>query len=134
MKLKSLQLTSLIYAILGLAAGIFYREFTKINDFDGQTLLKGLHTHILVLGFLFFLIVMILGKLFGVHQARSFKGWYWVYNLGFLLTVATMAARGFGQVKGLELIGLNHAAGLGHTILGAGFIWLLILLGKRIKE
>ncbi|OPA81213.1 hypothetical protein BVG16_02490 [Paenibacillus selenitireducens] len=134
MKLKSLQWTSMIYAILGLVAGVFYREYTKWNDFDGQTLLKGLHTHILVLGFMFFLLVLILGKLFEVHKAKSFKGWFWVYNIGFLLTLATMVARGIGQVKGLELPGLSHAAGMGHTILGAGLIWLLILLGKRIKE
>ncbi|MFU1792279.1 DUF2871 domain-containing protein [Paenibacillus azoreducens] len=132
--MKLMQWTSMIYAILGLAAGVFYREFTKMNDFDGQTLLRGVHTHILVLGFIFFLIVLILGKLFDVHKAKSFKAWYWVYNIGLLLTISTMIARGIGQIKGLELVGLNHAAGLGHTIVGVGMIWLLILLGKRIKE
>lgn len=134
MKLKTLQWTSMIYAILGLVAGVFYREYTKMNDFDGLSQLKGLHTHILVLGFIFFLIVLILGKQFEIHKAKSFKGWFWVYNFGLLLTISTMVARGIGQVQGLELKGLSHAAGMGHTILGVGLIWLLILLGKRIKE
>ncbi|MCG7410503.1 DUF2871 domain-containing protein [Paenibacillus sp. ACRRX] len=134
MKLKQLYYTSLLYVILGLISGVFYREYTKWSEFDGQTLLKGVHTHILVLGFLFFLIVLILGKLFAVHEARSFKAWYYVYNLGLLFTISTMVARGIGQVNDLTLNGLSHAAGLGHTILGAGLIWLLILLGKRIKQ
>lgn len=133
MIMKKLYYTSFFYAILGLIAGIFYREITKHHDFTGNTVLVGLHTHILVLGFIFFIIVLILGKLFHVHEAQSFGAWYIVYNLGLLTTIAAMAVRGMLQVHGDDIRFLPHIAGLGHAILGAGFIWLLILLGKRIQ-
>ena len=131
--MKKLYYTSFFYAILGLMAGIFYREITKHNDFTGNTVLVGVHTHILVLGFMFFIIALILGKLFHVHEAKSFGAWYIVYNLGLLTTIAAMAVRGMLQVNGDDISFLPHIAGLGHAILGAGIIWLLILLGKRIQ-
>ncbi|GIP53525.1 MULTISPECIES: DUF2871 domain-containing protein [Paenibacillus] len=131
--MKKLYYASFFYAILGLLAGISYREITKHSDFTGDTILVALHTHILVLGFLFFLITLILGKLFQVHEAKSFNAWYIVYNLGLLITIGAMATRGMLQINGTDISFLPHIAGLGHTILGAGFVWLLILLGKRVK-
>ncbi|WP_438431504.1 DUF2871 domain-containing protein [Gorillibacterium sp. sgz500922] len=131
--MKKLYYTSFFYAILGLLAGIAYREITKHSDFSGPTVLVALHTHILVLGFFFFIITLILGKLFNVHEAKSFGAWYIVYNVGLLITIGAMATRGMLQINGGDISFLPHIAGLGHTILGAGIIWLLILLGKRIK-
>ena len=40
-----------------LAAGVFYREFTKFNGFTGKTTLGVIHTHLFVLGVLLFLIL-----------------------------------------------------------------------------
>lgn len=131
--MKKLYYASFFYAILGLLAGISYREITKHSDFTGDTILVALHTHILVLGFLFFLIALILGKLFQVHEAKSFNAWYLAYNLGLLITIGAMATRGMLQMNGTDISFLPHIAGLGHTILGAGFVWLMILLGKRVK-
>lgn len=37
--------TSMIYMILGLAFGLFDREFARIYDFTGYTQLGVLHTH-----------------------------------------------------------------------------------------
>ena len=48
---------SSFYLLFGLVMGIFSREFTKLNNFSGYTVLKSVHTHTLVLGFLFFIIV-----------------------------------------------------------------------------
>ncbi len=41
---------SFFYSMLGMFLGVFYREFTKLNDYTGETVLNGLHTHVLVLG------------------------------------------------------------------------------------
>ena len=131
--MKKLYYTSFFYAVLGLVAGIFYREVTKHSEFTGSTVLVALHTHILVLGFMFFIIVLTLSKLFHVHEAKSFGAWYIVYNIGLLMTIGTMATRGMLQINGEDISFLPHIAGLGHAILGAGIIWLLILLRKRIK-
>lgn len=131
--MKKLYYTSFFYAVLGLLAGIAYREITKANDFSGDTILVALHTHILVLGFLFFIVTLILAKLFQVHEAKSFGAWYIVYNIGLLISIGTMATRGILQINGEDISFLPHIAGLGHAILGVGIIWLLVLLGKRIK-
>ncbi|WP_438351082.1 DUF2871 domain-containing protein [Paenibacillus sp. FA6] len=131
--MKKLYYTSFFYVVLGLLAGIAYREITKHNDFTGETVFVALHTHILVLGFFFFIITLILAKLFHVHEAKSFGAWYIVYNIGLLMTIGAMATRGILQINGEDISFLPHIAGLGHTILGAGIIWLLIILGKRIK-
>lgn len=52
--MKRLMLASIIYAVLALVGGVFYREFTKLNGF---TILSVVHTHYLILGMVFFLIV-----------------------------------------------------------------------------
>ncbi|WGU92033.1 DUF2871 domain-containing protein [Paenibacillus dendritiformis] len=132
--MKKLYVTSFIYAVLGLLAGVFFREFTKLNGFTDYTMLKPLHTHLLVLGFLFFLVLLILARLFRVHEVRSFTAWYYVYNAGMLMTIGTMTTRGILQVLGRDMNGLNHMAGLGHAIVGAAIIWLMVLLGKTLKE
>ena len=36
-----------IYFILAIAAGVFYREFTKFNGYEGNTALSAVHTHFL---------------------------------------------------------------------------------------
>ena len=53
---------SLIYAIAGMAAGVFYREFTKIMGFTGDTVLSSVHPHLLVLGMVMFLIVALFAQ------------------------------------------------------------------------
>lgn len=58
--MKKLFNLSFSYLILGLALGIFFREFTKFNTFTGITTLSAAHTHTLVLGFIFFLILIVL--------------------------------------------------------------------------
>ena len=55
---------STFYLILGLFMGISYREITKHNNFTGETVLSSVHTHTLTLGFLFFLIVLLLDYTF----------------------------------------------------------------------
>ena len=35
----------LLYAILAMIGGVFYREFTKFNGFTAQTTLSVVHTH-----------------------------------------------------------------------------------------
>jgi hypothetical protein len=46
--------------ILGVLSGLAYREFTKVKHFTGDTQLSVLHTHLLALRMLFFLIVLVL--------------------------------------------------------------------------
>ena len=36
---------ALVYSILAMAGGVFYREFTKFCGFAGKTTLSVVHTH-----------------------------------------------------------------------------------------
>jgi hypothetical protein len=58
--LHHLLVSAFVYAGLGVASGLFYREFTKLNGFpEGEFTQLGLaHTHLLALGFFPFLILL----------------------------------------------------------------------------
>ncbi len=45
---------ALVYAVIAMVFGVFYREFTKFNHFTGQTNLSVMHTHYFMLGMFFF--------------------------------------------------------------------------------
>lgn len=129
---KYLNLSS-FYLAVGLLMGVFYREFTKMSGFEGQTVLAGVHTHTLVLGFLFFLVVLLLEKSFKISEVKHFGKWLISYNVGLIYMLATLIARGILEVNGTDFAGLSHIAGLGHAILGASLVWFLIILNKAIK-
>ena len=44
---------SLLYALLAMVGGVFYREFTKFNGFTARTSLGVVHTHYFLLGMVF---------------------------------------------------------------------------------
>lgn len=126
-----------VYTVLGLAAGVFYREFTKLNGFEeGMAGQLGLaHTHILTLGMIVLLIVLVLEKTFAVSTSRLFRWFFWIYNAGVVLTSSMLIWHGMLQVQGLESSKMIAGiAGLGHMLVGAGFVLLLISLFSRIRS
>ncbi|MFC7941877.1 DUF2871 domain-containing protein [Microbacterium oxydans] len=123
------------YMLVGVASGLFYREFTKINDFpEGEPTQLGLvHTHLLVLGFVVLLIVLLLEKAFTLSESRLFGWFFWLYNAGLVLTTAMMIWHGSLTVLGQESSGMIAGiAGLGHILLSAGMILLFLALRKRL--
>lgn len=52
--------TALVYAVLAMAGGVFYREFTKFVGFTGETTLSVVHTHYFMLGMALFLLLLLL--------------------------------------------------------------------------
>lgn len=125
--------TAHIYMIIGVLSGLYYRELTKHNDFTGDTQLGVVHTHLLALGMLFFLIVLALEKLFTLTASKLFGWFFWIYNTGLALTVTMMTIRGSQTVLGVETpAALSHFAGGGHILLTVGLVLLFITLGKRI--
>ena len=124
---------SIFYLVLGLVFGVFFREFTKFNNFTDRTTLSALHGHALILGFIFFLIVLILDKLFEISKAKAYKGWLIAYNVSLVFMLITLLVRGILQVNGSDFAGLSHIAGLAHTMLGLSFIWFATILYKKVK-
>ena len=123
-----------IYLVLGLAMGVFYREFTKVNGFEGKTVLSVVHTHALTLGFMFFILVLLLVKNFKISESKGFKGWCILYNVSLIYLLITLTARGILQVLGNDFGGLSHIAGLGHVLLSIALIWFVVIVNKSIKE
>ena len=130
---------SLIYAIAALAGGVFYREFTKLNGFEGVTALGKVHTHLFMLGMVVFLIAALFCKQFkSLPEKKLFKAFLCVYNIGVPATTIMMAVRGVTEVLGTELSkGANGAisgiAGLCHIATGTGIILMLIALKSAAK-
>jgi hypothetical protein len=131
--MRTLLNAALIYMLLGLVSGMYYRELAKAHDFTGDTQLSTVHTHLLALGMLFFLIVLALDKLFALSSHRLFGWFFWIYNAGLVVTVATMTLHGtltvLGRPSSKAIAGIS---GLGHILLTAGLILLFVTLSKRI--
>lgn len=123
---------SIFYLAVGLLLGVFYREFSKFNNYSGQTVLKSAHTHALVLGFLFFILILILEKNFELSKIKNFKIWTIMYNVSFLCVLGTMVWRGCLDILGTDFSGLPHISGLTHFLLGASLIWFVVILRKAL--
>lgn len=129
---------SLSYGVMGLVCGVYFREFTKIMGFTGITTLSKAHPHFLILGTMLFLIVALFSDRLDLEKDKTFALFMRIYNIGLPLTVLMMLIRGTLQVLGTPLSkGLNASisgiAGIGHILLGVGFILLIVSL-KKAKE
>ena len=120
---------------MGLVCGVHFREFTKIMGFTGITTLSKAHPHFLILGTMLFLIVALFSDRLDLEKDKTFALFMRIYNIGLPLTVLMMLIRGTLQVLGTPLSkGLNASisgiAGIGHILLGVGFILLIVSLKK----
>ncbi|MEU6557948.1 DUF2871 domain-containing protein [Streptomyces sp. NPDC046915] len=105
------------------------------EDFTGDTQLALMHTHLLALGMLGFLIVLALDKQFQLSGTKLFTYLFWFYNAGIAVTVGMMGVHGCLTVLGDDVPEVVPAvAGVGHILLTVGLILLFVLLGKRLKE
>lgn len=130
---------SLIYAIAAMAGGVFYREFTKFNNFTGVTALGKVHTHLFLLGMLVFLIVALFAARNDLTKIKTFRVFLWTYNIGVPLTTVMLLVRGVTQVLGLSLstgssAAISGIAGIGHILTGVGIILLLVTLKKTARN
>ena len=129
---------TLVYAIFAMAGGVFYREFTKFNDFTGRTALGVVHTHYFMLGMVFFLLLLLLDKNFSFTAAKTGRVLA-VYQIGLNLTAVMFVIRGVVQVLGMELssgmdAAISGMAGIGHILLGVSLILLLVQIKRSISE
>lgn len=129
---------SLIYAIVAMAGGVFYREFTKLNGFSGVTALGKVHTHLFLLGMIMFLIVALFAAHSQLNEQKQFRIFLITYNIGVPLTAAMFIVRGIPQVLGVTLsagtsAAISGIAGIGHILTALGII-LLILSFKKITK
>lgn len=127
---------ALVYGALALAGGVFYREFTRLSDFTGQTSLGLVHAHYLVLGTGVCLLLLLLEKN-GLLGARRAKWAAPAYHIGLNLTALGLLVKGVVQVCGASLSpalngALSGTAGLGHLALGAAALYLLVHVRRSV--
>lgn len=116
---------AIVYAVLAL---VFYREFTKMNDYIAWTTLSVVHTHYFILGMMFFLILGLVSMNMNLKINRAVL----FYNIGLNLTVIMLVVRGIVQVLDLNvvLVVISGIAGIGHIILGVSLILILLDIKK----
>ena len=127
---------SLLYAILAMAGGVFYREFTKFSAFTAKTTLSVVHTHYFLLGMAFFLLLLLLEKNLSFTNAKTGRILA-VYHTGLNLTAVMLVVRGVTQVRMPALSsGINAAisgvAGIGHILLGVSILLLLVQIRRSV--
>ncbi len=130
---------SLIYAIAAMIGGVFYREFTKFNNFTEVTALGKVHTHLFLLGMVVFLLVALFEAHYDLESIKAFRIFMCIYNIGVPLTAVMMAVRGVTQVFGTVLstgasASISGIAGIGHILTGTGIVLLLLSLKKLEPE
>ncbi|OUN20730.1 hypothetical protein B5G34_13440 [Flavonifractor sp. An82] len=129
--------TALLYAILAMAGGVFYREFTKFSGFTAKTTLSVVHAHYFLLGMVFFLLLLLLEKNFFFTGPKTGRVLV-LYHVGLNLTAVMLVVRGVVQVLGTPLsTGMSAAisgmAGIGHILLGVSLVLLLAQIRRSIK-
>ena len=135
--MKKVMNTAIVYFVLAMIGGVFYREFTKWNDFSGQTVLSVLHTHLLALGTAVFLIIAVLFKITNLENNKLYKKFYLMYNISFPLMIIMMTSRGVVEVTntsishGIDAM-ISGIAGLSHIGLAVALFMLLISIKKEL--
>ena len=129
---------ALFSAILAMAGGVFYREFTKFQGFTGRTQLAFVHTHYFLLGMVFFLLLLLLEKMFSFTQKRT-KYVLCTYQIGLHIACIAMVVRGITQVLGTTIskafdASLSGVAGIGHILLGVSMVILLLDVRRAVVQ
>ena len=129
--------SALLYAILAMAGGVFYREFTKFNGFTAKTTLSVVHTHYFLLGMVLFLLLVVLEKNLSFTGEKTGRVLA-VYHVGLNLTVAMLVVREVTQVVGTNLsrgadAAISGMAGIGHILLGVSLVLLLLQIRRSVS-
>ena len=130
--MKRLMNASIVYGVLGLIGGVFYREFTKLNGFTDFTTLSVVHKHYLMLGMVFFFLLVVVEKNFHFVDNKVLK-YLIFYHIGLNLTVIMLVIRGVVQVLSLDVLSAV-LSGIAHLILGISMVLVLISIRNCIKN
>lgn len=136
--MKKITKTAFIYAIAAMIFGIIYREGSKFLELTIRTNWSIVHTHLFVLGMLFFLIVLLIEKNFNITKDKKFNLFYIIYNTGLILTTIMLWVRGIAQITNnvptMYDKMISGISGIGHILLGVGIIIFFSILMKRVKD
>lgn len=103
--------------------GVFYREFTTLSV---------VHTHCLMVGMVFFLLLVVVEKNFHFIDNKVLK-YLLFYHIGLNLTVVMLTIRGVVQVLSLN-VSSAVLFGIAHLILGISMVLVLITIRNCVKD
>ncbi|MFF5792846.1 DUF2871 family protein [Paeniglutamicibacter sp. NPDC012692] len=132
--------TAFAFGITGVLSGLYYRELTKSHDFVDRSAsqLPLVHTHLLILGFIFLLVIMALEKVFSISSIapRAFTWFYWLWTVGVALTGGMMLVKGTMVVVGADASSAAFAgtAGLGHIALTVAIVLLFVAMRAAVRK
>lgn len=131
--------SAILYAVLAIVFGVFYREFTKFNGFTGKTNLSVMHTHYFLLGMFFFLALVLLEKNFHFSDQKNTGKMLVVYHIGLNITALAFLMRGLTQVWGTALskgmdASISGIAGIGHILTGVSMLLILLKVRKQVSD
>lgn len=137
--MKKMMNTAIVYFALAMIGGVFYREFTKFNNFTGITVLRVVHTHLLVLGMFLFLFLALACKITALEKVKQFGGFLKIYNIALPFMIIMMLVRGVVQVLNIPVDGMwdpmiSGLAGISHILILVSFILLLMSLKKELSD
>lgn len=99
-----------------------------MNDYTAWTTLFVVHTHYIILGMMFFLILGLIYMNMNLKINRAVL----FYNIGLNLTAIMLIVRGIIQVLDLNVVSalISGIADIGHIILGVSLILILLDIKK----
>lgn len=127
------------YAILAMVAGVFYREFTKLNGFVGKTALGVAHVHLFALGTILIMVLGLYCAKTNVEEIKQFKAFWRLFNLALPFMVIMFIVRGVVQVLGIELAksqsaAISGIAGISHILMAISLVLLFLSLKKTTTK
>ena len=101
-----------------------------MNDYTAWTTLSVVHTHYIILGMMFFLILgsVSMNMNLKINQAVLF------YNIGLNLTAIMLIVRGIIQVLDLNVVSalISGIASIGHILLGISLFMILLDIKRSV--
>ncbi len=131
--------TAGFYGLFSLISGVFYREFTKFNNFEGVTVLKSIHSHLMVMGCFLFLIICLFIKNFNLNENKKFQKFNIIYNIGFILMITMFYVKGIVQILNLNLnkalsYSVSGISGVSHILLTIGLVYLFLSIKEEVLK
>ena len=142
-KMKKYIRISLVFFVVSIVSGVFYREFTKAMDLGHVYTPLGLaHSHFLVLGVLFVLVFGLINLKFNNEGSKLFKYGLIGYIVGASGTGIMLVVRGIFdvllQAKKISEVSGDAAwsgiSGIFHIILGISIVMIFISWLKNKNE
>lgn len=135
--MKKLLNASMAYFILAIAAGVFYREFTKFHHYTGETMLRYVHSHVFALGMILFLaLALFCNSTHNLCHNPTFRKFFALYNISLPFMACTMFVRGILQVLNTDMTRTTDAmlsgiAGISHIFMTIALFMLFVSLKKN---